>query len=116
MAQFLVEVAYTSEAWANLVKSPQDRSQVVQSAIEKLGGKIERSWLSFGEYDTVVVVEMPDSVSAAAFSMAVSAGGSCKTVRTTPLLTVQEGVEAMRKAATCGYRPVSQTATARKSP
>jgi uncharacterized protein with GYD domain len=113
MANFLLEVAYTPEAWATLVKNPQDRSQVVQSAVEKLGGKVERSWLSFGDYDAVVVVQMPDSVSAAAFSMAVSAGGSCKTVKTTPLLTSQEGMEAMKKAATCGYRPVVQTATAR---
>jgi uncharacterized protein with GYD domain len=113
MASFLLEVAYTPEAWATLVKNPQDRSQVVQAAIERLGGKVERSWLSFGDYDAVVVVEMPDSVSAAAFSMAVSAGGSCKTVKTTPLLTAQEGIEAMRKAATCGYRPVVQTSAAR---
>lgn len=79
----------------------------MQSAVEKLGGKVERSWLSFGGYDAVVVVQMPDSVSAAAFAMAVSAGGSCKTVKTTPLLTSQEGMEAMKKAATCGYRPVA---------
>ncbi len=113
MANFLLEVAYTPEAWANLVKNPQDRAQIIQAAIEKLGGRIERSWLSFGDYDAVVVVDMPDSVSAAAFSMAVSAGGSCKTVKTTPLLSAQEGMEAMRKAATCGYRPVVQTQTAR---
>jgi len=113
MATFLVEAAYTPEAWTILLKNPQDRSQVVQTAIEKLGGRIERSWLSFGDYDIVVVVDMPDSVSAAAFGMAVSAGGSCKAVKTTPLLSVQEGVEAMKKAAESGYRPVVQTQTAR---
>jgi uncharacterized protein with GYD domain len=113
VANFLLEVAYTPEAWANLVRNPQDRSQAVQTAIEKLGGKVERAWLSFGEYDTVLIVDMPDTVSAAAFSMAVSAGGSCKTVKTTPLLTAQEGMDAMRKAANCGYRPVGHIATAR---
>ena len=113
MPHFLIEVAYTPEAWATLVKSPQDRAQAVQGAIEKLGGKIQQKWLSFGDYDTVVVVDMPDSVSAAAFSMAVSAGGSCKAVKTTPLLTTHEGIEAMKKAATCGYRPVAKGATAR---
>ncbi len=113
MATFLVEAAYTPEAWAILLKNPQDRSQVVQTAIEKLGGRIERSWLSFGDYDIVVVVDMPDSVSAAAFAMAVSAGGSCKAVKTTPLLSVQEGVEAMKRAGESGYRPVVQTQTAR---
>lgn len=112
MAQFLVEVGYTPQAWATLVKMPQDRSQAVQTAVQNLGGKIERVWLSFGEYDAVVIVDMPDSISAAAFSMAVSAGGSCRSVKTTPLLTAQEGMEAMKKAANCGYQPVSQAATA----
>ena len=112
MAQFLLEVAYTPQSWSALVNNPQDRAQVVQTAVEKLGGKIERAWLSFGDYDAVVIVDMPDSVTAAAFSMAISAGGSCRSVKTIPLLTAQEGIEAMKKAANCGYRPVAQTATA----
>jgi uncharacterized protein with GYD domain len=112
MAFYLLQVAYTPDAWASMVKNPQDRSQAVHGAIEKLGGKIERFWLSFGDYDVVAVVDMPDSVSAAAFSMAVSAGGACRSVKTTPLLSTQEGIEAMKKAATCGYRPVAETAKA----
>lgn len=43
MPSFLVEVAYTSEAWSILVKSPQDRMQVVKGTVENLGGKVERS-------------------------------------------------------------------------
>jgi uncharacterized protein with GYD domain len=109
MASFLVEAAYTAESWEILVHHAQDRIEVVEATIKRLGGKVERSWLSFGEYDVVVVVNMPDNVSAAAFAMAVSAGGSCKTVKTTPLLTVDEGLEAMKKAAACGYRPVAQS-------
>lgn len=112
MAFYLLQVAYTPEAWAALVNNPQDRSKAVQGAIEKLGGRIERFWLSFGEYDVVGIVEMPDSVSAAAFSMAVSAGGASKAVKTTPLLTTQEGMDAMKKAAGCGYQPVTKAAKA----
>ena len=50
---------------------PQDRSAAVRPAIEKLGGRIERFWLCFGEYDVVGIVEMPNNVSAAAFAIAV---------------------------------------------
>ena len=74
MAHFLVQVGYTPEAWAAMVKNPQDRSAAVTPAIEKLGGKVERFWLSFGEYDVVGVVEMPNSVSAAAFAIADRSG------------------------------------------
>jgi len=90
-----------------LLKKPQNRVEAVRPAVEKLGGKIESAYLSFGEYDVVVVVEMPDSVSAAALSMAFAAGGACKAVKTTPLLTIDEGVEAMKKAGKSGYKPAT---------
>src|SRR5215475_4700432 len=105
MAHFLIQLAYTSEAWAAMVKNPQDRSAAVSAAIEKLGGRIERFWLSFGEYDIVGIVEMPNNVSAAAFAIAVGAGGACRTLKTTPLLGLEEGIEAMKQAGTCGYKP-----------
>ena len=53
----------------------------------------------------VGITEMPDHVSAAAFSLAVSAGGAVKAIKTIPLLTIEEGIAAMQKAAGAGYRP-----------
>jgi len=35
----------------------------------------------------------------------VASGGSLKSSKTTPLMTFEEGVEAMKKAARTGYRP-----------
>lgn len=105
MAYYLLQVAYTPEAWGTLVKNPQNRIEAVRPAIEKLGGKIEGAWFAFGEYDAVVVCQMPNNVSAAAFSIAASAGGAVKAAKTTPLMTIDEGMEAMRKAGEIGYRP-----------
>jgi uncharacterized protein with GYD domain len=107
MAHYLFQVSYTAAAWAAFLKNPQDRSKAVQGAIEELGGKVEGFWLSFGESDIVGVIQMPDNVSAAAFAIAVAAGGACKSVKTTPLLTMDEGQAAMKKAAGSKYRPPS---------
>ncbi|MBV9302069.1 MAG: GYD domain-containing protein [Acidobacteriaceae bacterium] len=112
MASYLIQVSYTPEAWASLVKNPHDRAEVVGTAVQKLGGRIERFWMSFGEYDVVGVAELPNNVAAAAFAMAVAAGGACRNVKTTPLLTTQEGLEALKQAATSGYKPVTAAATA----
>jgi uncharacterized protein with GYD domain len=95
-----------------MIQNPQDRSEAIKIPVEKLGGRVERFWLSFGDYDIIGVVEMPDSVGAAAFSMAIAAGGACRAVRTTPLLSSSEGLEAMKKAATCGYKSVLSSAKA----
>jgi uncharacterized protein with GYD domain len=87
------------------VKNPQDRIEAVRPVIERLGGKLESGWLTFGDYDLICIVHMPDNASAAALSIAASAGGAVRAMKTTPLLTAAEGTEAMRKAAAAGYRP-----------
>ena len=110
MASYLLQVGYTPEAWSAMIQNPQDRSAAIKIPVEKLGGSVERFWLSFGDYDIIGVIEMPDSLSAAAFSMAIAAGGACRAVLTTPLLSSSEGLEAMKKAATCGYKPVAAAA------
>ena len=63
--------------------------------------------MSFGDYDIVALLDMPDNTSAAAFAIAASGGGSCKTVKTTPLLSVEEGTEAMKKAGSSGYKGIT---------
>jgi uncharacterized protein with GYD domain len=108
MPSYLVQVSYTAEAVAALVKNPQNRTEVVRKSIENLGGNLVGNWMSFGDYDVVLIAEMPDNVSAAALAIAATAGGSLKSVKTTPLLTAEEGVSAAAKAATSGYTPVQK--------
>jgi uncharacterized protein with GYD domain len=107
MASYLYQISYSSEAWAALVKRPQDRVEAVRKVVEKLGGKLETFWFAFGDYDLIGVLDMPDNASAAAFSVAIAAGGACKQVKTTPLLSIAEGLEAMKKAGSSGYKPVT---------
>jgi uncharacterized protein with GYD domain len=112
MSSYLLQVGYTPEAWANLVAQPQDRISAVRPVVEKLGGKVVQGWLAFGDYDLVAIVEMPSNVEAAAFSLAAAAGGAIRSIKTTPLLTTAEGIEAMKKAAKSGYKAPSRAAHA----
>ena len=109
MPHFLHQIAYSREGWQTIVNNPQDRIEAVRPAVEKLGGRIETAWFAFGDYDVVVITEMPNNLSAAAIAIAFSAGGACKAVQTTPLLSTAEAVEAMKKAKDSGYRPASST-------
>ncbi len=99
MPHYLIQVAYSIEGWKALVKKPQNRIEAVRPAIERLGGKIESAWYAFGDYDVVLIVQMPSNVDAGAIAIAFAAGGGCKAVKTAPLLTIDEAVEAMHKAA-----------------
>jgi uncharacterized protein with GYD domain len=49
MGHYLIEVAYTSEAWAAQVSSPQNRIEAIRPVIERLGGRIESAYYAFGE-------------------------------------------------------------------
>jgi uncharacterized protein with GYD domain len=112
MAFFLLQVAYTSEATAALLRNPADRKAALAAPLAKLGGTMDHAWFAFGDYDIVGILNLPNNVSAAALALAVTAGGACKAVKTTPLMTIEEGIEAMKQAAACGYKPVTATATA----
>ena len=105
MPSYLVQISYTTGSMAALLKKPQNRAAAVSKSVEKLGGKIEGGWFTFGDYDVAVVLDMPDNMSAAALSMAFSAGGGCKTVKTTPMISMDDSLVAMKKAAACGYKP-----------
>jgi uncharacterized protein with GYD domain len=107
MPSYLVQVSYTHSGLAALVEHPQNRIDVVRKPIEKLGGSVGPFYMSFGDYDVVGIIDMPDNVSAAAIALAFGAGGACKSVKTTPLLSIEEGIQAMKKAGTCGYKPAT---------
>jgi uncharacterized protein with GYD domain len=100
----MIQASYTAQATAAMVKNPQDRAAAIRPMIERMGGKLHGLWLAFGEYDVVVIVDMPDNVSAAAISMAVGSSGAMSAYRTTPLLTVAEATDAMKKAAAVTYQ------------
>ncbi len=104
MAHYLVQASYSKEGIAQLLANPQDRAAAVRPVVEGMGGKIESFYFAFGEYDAIVVAELPDNVSAAALAMAVGGSPGISSYKTTPLLTMEEAIAAMRKASGTGYR------------
>jgi len=62
-------------------------------------------WFCFGEYDVVLISELPDNVTAAAFAVAAAAGGALKANKTTALFGVDETLKIYSKAGQAGYRP-----------
>jgi len=105
MPKYLVQVEYQTKAWTALVRNPQDRLEIAGPVVTNLGGIIECAYLSFGDYDSIAVIQMPDNISAASLSMALLASGVFKTIKTTPLMTWEDGVEAMKKAKKVAYQP-----------
>ena len=105
MPTYMVQAAYTSTAWNKLVQRPENRMEALKPVIAQLGGEILAWYYSFGEYDVVVLFEVPGNVNAAAVSMAIAGSGAVKEFKTTVLMSPEEGFDAMLLAQGAGYRP-----------
>src|SRR5262245_21970920 len=97
MAHYLVQLSYTPESWAAQLKNPMNRIEAVKPVLDKCGGRFTAAYYTFGDYDIVFTAEFPDNASAAAASLAFSSGGAVKAIKTTPLMTIEEGMDAMKK-------------------
>ena len=104
MPMYLTRFSYTPEAWARMIKNPEDRRAAARQYIESVGGKLHGFWYAFGEKDGYNLWEAPDNVSMAAIVIAIGAGGALKSYDTTVLLTVEETLAALKKSASISYR------------
>ncbi|MCP4317232.1 MAG: GYD domain-containing protein [Hyphomicrobiales bacterium] len=99
MPLYMYQASYSAESWAAQINNPQNRVEAVgRQACEAAGGKLIGGWLCFGDYDLMIVAEMPDTESMAAVSLAVGSGGAIKSSKTTVLLSGDQGVAALQKA------------------
>lgn len=105
MTLYLTRFSYMPETWSRLMENPEDRREAARKYIESVGGKLHGFWYSFGEYDGYNLWEAPDNVSMAAVGIAITGGGALSKFETTPLLTVEEAIEALHRARKVAYRP-----------
>ena len=99
MPLYMYQAAYTAESWAAQIKNPQNRVEAIgRQVCESVGGKLIGGWYCFGDYDLVIIAEVPNNESMAAIALAVGAGGAIKSSKTTVLLTGADGVIALQRA------------------
>ncbi|MDC9837040.1 GYD domain-containing protein [Rhizobium binxianense] len=105
MAMYLTRFSYTPGTWARMIENPEDRREAARTYIESVGGKLHGFWYAFGEHDGWNLWEAPDNVSMAAVALAIGAGGALRSMETTVLLSVEDTIEALKKAKSVRYRP-----------
>ena len=62
-------------------------------------------YFSFGDSDVVVITEAPDNVTAASAVIAIARAGAVTDVRTTVLMSYDEGIEALKRSGSMTYSP-----------
>jgi hypothetical protein len=110
VARYLFQGSYTSDSWAAQVATHANVIDRIQPLLTACKASLDSIYYAFGDSDIVALIDFPTAEDAAAFSLAASAGGSLKSAKTTPLLTVEQGITAMKKAAEAGKRYQAATA------
>ena len=98
MSMYMVQFAYTVDAWKLLMKNPEDRGKAIDAAANALGAKFVSLYYCLGEYDGVALIDAPDDVTAGSVVLAALSGGHVKTTKTTKLLSINEAMAMMSKA------------------
>jgi len=78
MPTYIALMKYTEQG-IKAVKDHPKRREAAGKAIEAMGGKLLHSYLTMGQYDVVVVVEMPDDDAAAKLALVTGMQGNVST-------------------------------------
>ena len=113
MSYYLMRGKYSQDAMQALVKRPEDRLVTTTRLLQGIGGRLHYFFFCFGEYDFLMLFELPDNVSAAALAMTMSAAGAVASTDITVLMTTEDAIAAMRKAgeATGVYQPPGRSSS-----
>jgi len=103
MPLYMSTFGYKPEVWAGLVKSPENRKEVVGRILAEAGCELQGLWYAFGEADGFALIEAPDNQTAAGLLIAITASGAFRKFETTPLMTVDETLDALHVAANVHY-------------
>jgi uncharacterized protein with GYD domain len=98
MAKYALFFTYSSETWSRMIDSPGDRTAAVRQLTDSVGGSVESIYWMFGAHDGIVIVDVPDSVSAAALSVAVGSTSSFKNLETHELFTQDQLAQTLARA------------------
>ena len=88
MPTYISLIQYTQQGMQKIKDSP-GRLDQAKKAYEAAGGKIKDFYLTMGEYDIVVVAEIPNDDAAAKLALTLGAAGNVRT-RTSRAFTEAE--------------------------
>jgi len=98
MPLFITQGNYTQQSFKGLIAKPEDRTREVAKLIAGVGGKLHAMYLTFGEYDFLLVAEAPDEKAMASALLAAASGGGVAHLKTTLAMSAADGKSAFAAA------------------
>jgi uncharacterized protein with GYD domain len=98
MPIYITQGRYTRDAIKGMIVKPEDRADATARLIGKVGGRLLGYYVTFGEYDFMLIADVPNDVQMAAVLLAAGGGGGVTDLRTTVALTSIEAKGAFAAA------------------
>ena len=98
MPTYITHGRYTRDAIKGMLIRPEDRADAAARLLAKVGGRLLGYYVTFGEYDFMVIAEAPNDVQMAAVLFAAGGSGGVTDLRTTVALTSIEAKGAFAAA------------------
>jgi uncharacterized protein with GYD domain len=108
MAIFVTQGRFTREYIRSGLAKPEDRQVAISRLCEQAGGKLLNLYFTLGQFDFLLVSEMPDAKAASVISLAASGGGGIQDVVTTQAFTTAEARALFEQAGrvASSYKPM----------
>ena len=108
MPLFITQGRFTHEYIRGGMAKPEDRYAVISRLIEQAGGKLVSLYITLGQYDLMVVSEMPDAKAASILAFVATGGGGIEGSVTTQAFTTAEAKEMYEAAGKLAgsYKPM----------
>jgi uncharacterized protein with GYD domain len=106
--KFVIFFTLQPKAIAGAMEHPSDRAAIVGGMLESVGGRLDAYYWMTGQFDGMVIGEVPEPKAAAAAALAVSSTGAFAHVETHGLIPADELQPLLdqAKSARASYTPI----------
>lgn len=100
MTTYILQGRYSIDGIKGMIANPEDRAPAVRALMEGAGMKLVQYYVTFGEYDFLIVLEAPagHEVDVMAAMMAAAGSGGVSHLKTTVAVTTADAKTAMAGA------------------
>ena len=98
MPIYITQGRYTREAIKGMIVKPEDRFEALSRHVARAGGRVIGYYLTFGEYDFLLIAEAPSETQIAAALLTAASVGGVTDLRTMLAMTTIEAKGAFAAA------------------
>lgn len=107
MSTYITQGRWTADGIKGMLAHPEDRANAIKKMFDATGGKLISYYVTFGEYDFLIVAESPSEQAMLSGLIVAGAAGAVTNLKTTLAVTTAQAKDAFEaaKGVVSTYKP-----------